>query len=220
MMATSRVLIGAISHEIRNLAAAASAAYRELARGLVRTKRDEFHALGAVIEALENISASGLRLAAHSSIAVADLGMVLDEAQVLIDASFRDEGSAVQWTIPESLPLVEADHHGLLQVFLNLARNSERAMKEREERVLRVEASVEDEMVRIRFQDSGPGVSNPDALFKPFQPGASSTGLGLFIARAVLKSYGGDLYLEPEAQGGCFVVQLRAAEDGGDSGGS
>src|SRR5215831_15175973 len=34
MMATSRVLIGAISHEIRNLAAAALAAYRELARGL------------------------------------------------------------------------------------------------------------------------------------------------------------------------------------------
>lgn len=53
-------------------------------------------------------------------------------------------------------------------MFLNLARNSERAMKEREERVLRVEASVEDEMVRIRFQDSGPGVPNPDALFKPF----------------------------------------------------
>lgn len=220
MMATSRVLIGAISHEIRNLAAAASAAYRELARGLIGTQRDQFHALGTVIEALENISASGLRLAAHSSTAVADLGMVLDEARVLIDASFRDEGSAVQWTIPESLPLVEADHHGLLQVFLNLARNSERAMKEREERVLRVEASVEDEMVRIRFQDSGPGVSNPDALFKPFQPGASSTGLGLFIARAVLKSYGGDLYLEPEAQGGCFIVQLWAADDGGDSGGS
>lgn len=33
MMTTSRVLIGAISHEIRNLAAAASAAYRDLARG-------------------------------------------------------------------------------------------------------------------------------------------------------------------------------------------
>ena len=32
MMTTSRILIGAISHEIRNLAAAASAAYRELAR--------------------------------------------------------------------------------------------------------------------------------------------------------------------------------------------
>jgi two-component system, LuxR family, sensor kinase FixL len=220
MMATSRVLIGAISHEIRNLAAAASAAYRELAEGLGRAQRTQSHALGAVIKALENISTSGLRLAGHSSAAVADLGMVLDEARVLIDASFRDQGSVAQWMIPESLPLVEADHHSLLQVFLNLARNSERAMRETHERVLRIEASIEDDMVRIRFLDSGPGVSNPDALFKPFQPGASSTGLGLFISRAVLKSYGGDLYLEPEAQGGCFVVQLWAAEDAGNSGGS
>jgi C4-dicarboxylate-specific signal transduction histidine kinase len=119
--------------------------------------------------------------------------------------------------IPESLPLVEADHHSLLQVFLNLARNSERAMKGRRVRVLRVEASIEDDMVRIRFRDSGPGVSNPDALFRPFQPGASSTGLGLYISRAVLKSHGGDLHLDPDAQGGCFVVQLWAAEDGGVS---
>jgi two-component system, LuxR family, sensor kinase FixL len=218
MMATSRVLIGAMSHEIRNLAAAAAAAYRELARDLSPAQRDQSQALGTVIDALENVATSGLKLAARSAAAVADLGMVLDEARVLIEASFRDEGSVAQWLVPESLPLVEADHHSLLQVFLNLARNSERAMKGRPERVLRVEVSIEDDLVRIRFRDSGPGVSNPEALFKPFHPGASSTGLGLYISRAVLKSYGGDLQVEPEAQGGCFVVQLWAAEDGGSSG--
>jgi PAS domain S-box-containing protein len=218
MMATSRVLIGAMSHEIRNLASAASAAYRELARGLGAEQRDQSQPLGTVIDALENIATSGLRLAAPSSAAVADLGMVLDEARVLIEASFRDEGSVAQWLIPDSLPLVEADHHSLLQVFLNLARNSERAMKGRPERVLRVEVTMEDDLVRIRFRDSGPGVSNPEALFKPFQPGASSTGLGLYISRAVLKSYGGDLHVEPDAHGGCFMVQLWAAEDGGGPG--
>jgi two-component system sensor kinase FixL len=219
MMATSRVLIGAISHEIRNLAAAASAAYRELARGLDCAHRDRFHALGTVIEALENISTSGLRLAAHSDAAVADLGMVLDEARVLIDASFREAGGVAQWLISDSLPLVEVDHHSLLQVFLNLARSSESAMNEAQVRLLRVEASIEDDMVRIRFRDTGPGVANPDSLFKPFQPGASGTGLGLYISRAVLKSFGGDLYLERDGSGGCcFVVQLWPADDGGNSG--
>jgi C4-dicarboxylate-specific signal transduction histidine kinase len=219
MMATSRVLIGAISHEIRNLAAAASVAYRELAPGLDGAQRGRFHALGAVIDALENISTSGLRLAAHSSAAVADLGMVLDEARVLIDASLREEGGTAQWLMPDSLPLVEADHHSLLQVFLNLARNSESAMKQASERVLRVETSIENDMVRIRFRDSGPGVANPEALFKPFQPGASATGLGLYISRAVLKSYGGDLYLESGGPDGCcFVVQVWAADDAGNSG--
>lgn len=208
MMATSRVVIGAISHEIRNLAAAALAAYRELARGLSRSQREDSHALGRVIGALENIAASGLRLASHSSRAVADLGMVLDEARVLIDASLRDEGGVTEWTIPDALPLVEADHHSLLQVFLNLARNTEQAMRHAPEKILRVEVTGHDEMVLVRFRDTGPGIADPEALFRPLQPGAASTGLGLYISRAMLKSYGGDLYHEPGPGGACFVVRL------------
>jgi two-component system, LuxR family, sensor kinase FixL len=208
MMATSRVVIGAISHEIRNLAAAALAAYRELARGLSRSQREGSHALGRVIEALENIAASGLRLASHSSRAVADLGMVLDEARVLIDASLRDEGGVTEWRIPDTLPLVEADHHSLLQVFLNLARNSEQAMRHGPEKTLRVEVTVDHEMVLVRFRDTGPGIADLEALFRPLQPGGASTGLGLYISRAILKSYAGDLYHEPGTGGACFVVRL------------
>src|SRR5215469_9566169 len=211
MMATSRILIGAVSHEIRNLAAAALAAYKEMARGLSRPQREGSHALGRVIEALENVAASGLTVASHSSRAVADLGMVLDEARVLIDASLRDEGGATEWRIPDALPLVEADHHSLLQVFLNLARNSEEAMRQAPEKILRVEVTTENEMVLVRFRDTGRGIADPEALFRPLQPGATSTGLGLYISRAMLKSYAGDLYHEPDpdnAGGACFVVRL------------
>jgi PAS domain S-box-containing protein len=214
MLATSRVVIGAISHEIRNLAAAASAAYRELMRDLPRSQEGRSHALGAVIEALEQIASSGLRLASHSSRSVADLEMVLDEARVLIEASLREEGGTALWNIPDSLPLVEADHHGLLQVLLNLARNSETAMKNAPEKVLRVEATVEKDLVLVRFRDSGPGIANPESLFKPFQPGSASTGLGLYISRAVMKSYGGDLYCKPSPDGSCFELRIWHAADG------
>lgn len=213
LMTTSRVVIGAISHEIRNLAAAASAAYKDLARDFARSQEQGFHALGTVIEALQSIATSGLRLAAHSSRGVADLGMVLDEARVLIDASLREGGGMTQWSIPEALPLVEADHHGLLQVFLNLARNSEAAMKNVPRKALRVEAAVENDLVLVTFRDTGPGVSNPDELFKAFHAGAASTGLGLYISRAVVKSYGGDLRHKPTPDGTCFELQLWRADD-------
>lgn len=208
MMATSRVLIGAVSHEIRNLAAAALAAFKELEPGLSPSQRQGSQALGRVIEALESIAASGLRIAAPSSPAVADLSMVLDEARVLIDASLRDEGGVSEWNIPEALPLVEADHHSLLQVFLNLARNSEQAMRRAAEKTLRVDVSADSDMVLVRFQDTGPGIANPEILFKPLQPGAQSAGLGLYISKAILKSHGGDLYNEPRPGGACFVVRL------------
>jgi two-component system sensor kinase FixL len=215
MMATSRILIGALSHEIRNLAATASAVFRDLAKSIAPEHQEQSHALGAVIQAVQDISTSGLRLAAHAPKAVADLGMVLDETRVLIDASLRDEGGVSEWKIPHQLPLVEADHHSLLQVFLNLARNSEAAMKGAPTKAIRVEASVYNDMVLVRFRDSGPGIANPEVLFRPFQPGAASSGLGLYISRAVLKSYGGDLYYEPEEHGGRFVVQLWPADDDG-----
>jgi two-component system, LuxR family, sensor kinase FixL len=214
MLATSRVVIGAISHEIRNLAAAASAAYKDLVKDLPRSQEERSHALGAVIEALEHIASSGLRLASHSSRSVADLEMVLDEARVLIEASLREAEGTARWNIPESLPLVEADHHGLLQVLLNLARNSETAMKDAPQKILRVDATVDNDVVLIRFRDSGPGIANPESLFRPFQPGATSTGLGLYISRAVMKSYGGDLYYKPSPDGGCFELQLWHAADG------
>jgi signal transduction histidine kinase len=218
MMATSRVLIGAISHEIRNLAAAAAISYRELTKEFSNWQGERLRALGTVIQALENIATSGLRLAAHSLKSVADLSMVLDEARVLIGASIRDMGGTAYWKIPDGLPLVEADHHSLLQVFLNLARNSEAAMKGVPEKILWVEASVDEAALLVAFRDTGAGVANPESLFRPFQAGAASTGLGLYISRAVLKSYGGDLHCAPNSRGGCFVVRLRVAADAANPG--
>ena len=79
-------------------------------------------------------------------------------------------------------------------------------------RGLAISAAVEgDRIVTVRFEDTGPGVSCPDRLFQPFQPGAEGTGLGLYISRALLRSYGGDLRFEPGESGSCFVVELQTA---------
>jgi len=212
MMATSRILVGAVSHEIRNLAAAAQAAHRGLAMVPGIADAENFNTLGTIIEGMEKLAASGLGLATDRAAAIADLGMVLDETRVVVDSLFRDAGGAVTWEIAGGLPLVEADHHSLLQVFLNLARNSQHAMKDCKAQTLSVAAGEENDMIAVRFQDTGPGVARPDDLFKPFQPGAMSTGLGLYISRAVLRSYGGDLRHEPTSQGSSFVVELWPIE--------
>jgi signal transduction histidine kinase len=48
--------------------------------------------------------------------------------------------------------------YGLVQVFLNLARNSQRAMQRFETKRLRVSASDEGSTVVIRFEDTGVGM--------------------------------------------------------------
>jgi len=213
MMATSRVLVGAISHEIRNLASAAAVAHGDLARHSALRGDEQYQALGSLIEGLEKIASTGLRAASSREAAVADLGTVLDEARIVLEPSLREAGVSLIWEAGASLPLVQADHHSLLQVFVNLARNSLQALEDAPVREVRVSTAVENDVVLVRFRDSGPGVARPEELFRPFQAGARSFGLGLYISRAILRSHGGGLRYEPEQGGSCFTVELWPMEE-------
>jgi PAS domain S-box-containing protein len=213
MMATSRVLVGAISHEIRNLASAAAGAYARLAAECPVQDNEQFRVLGTLIEGLEKIASSGLRAASNREAVVADLGTVLDEARIVIEPGLREAGISLAWEVGNALPLVQADHHSLLQVFVNLARNSAQALEGRPVREVRISVAVESDLVAIHFRDSGPGVAQPDQLFRPFQAGAHSVGLGLYISRAILRAHGGGLRYNPEGPGSCFTVELWPVEN-------
>jgi C4-dicarboxylate-specific signal transduction histidine kinase len=112
---------------------------------------------------------------------------------------------------------VQCDQHSLLQVFVNLARNSQEALKRSTRRQLCISAASESDLVVVRFRDTGPGVAHPDDLFRPFHHGAQanshSFGLGLYVSRAILRSYGGSLRYEPQPAGSCFAVELWPVED-------
>ena len=144
-----------------------------------------------------------------------ELTSVLDELRVLIETAYHESHIEVQWDTQEPLPLVWADRFGLIQVFLNLAKNSRRAMASTGTKRLRIAAREEDGTITIRFVDTGTGVASPENLFRPFQRGADSSGLGLYVSRAIMRSFGGELSYEPRSQGCCFavVLPLRGAEE-------
>ncbi len=216
MMATSRVLVGAISHEIRNLASAAATAHSALAdTGIARS--EHYQALGTLIRGLEKIASSGLSVASTREAALADLETVLDETRIVIEPTLREAGIEVTWEIPGRLPLVQADQHSLLQVFVNLARNSQRALENQAGPMVRISAALERDLVVVRFRDNGPGVAHPEELFRPFQPGSQSYGLGLYISRAILRAHGGGLRYESQPEGSCFAVELWPVENASET---
>jgi C4-dicarboxylate-specific signal transduction histidine kinase len=123
------------------------------------------------------------------------------------------------WQEAAELPLVWADRYGLMQVFLNLTKNSFRAMESVANKRLTITTVVSDGSVIVRFQDTGIGVSNPQGLFRPFQADAKATGLGLYVSRALVKNFGGDLIYEHRDHGCCFAVVLERVshtEEAGD----
>jgi len=133
----------------------------------------------------------------------------LDECRIVIEPTFRDSGMEILWSLEGNLPPIAGDHHGLLQVFLNLAKNSQAAMESTEQKQLKVTACVEHNSVVVRFEDTGFGIAYPENLFRPFQSGSASTGLGLYVSRAILKSFGAEITYEPRSEGCCFAVTIQ-----------
>src|SRR5260370_41749713 len=175
--------------------------------------REDFSTLGTLVEGLEKMAGLELRQTSKSVAESIDVRSVLEELRIVIEPSFQDSDVSVRWDFPGSLPHVWADRQALLQAFLNIAKNSQRALEGRDPRTLIVRALANGTSVAVRFIDSGPGVANPDRLFEPFQPGAQASGLGLYLSRAFVRAFQRESEYEPQPQGSCFSVVLALASE-------
>jgi PAS domain S-box-containing protein len=210
LLAGSRIAIGAVSHEIRNISGAVAAVYQNLTREGVLAGNRDFEALGNLITALERIASVNMHQSTNQAADV-DLGALLDELRIVISPMLEEENITVQWTSESRLPLIWADRPSLMQVFLNLVTNSIRALSTRDNRQLSIRARAEGSRVLVEFADSGGGVAHPDQLFRAFQDSAQSSGLGLYLSRAFLRSFGGEIRYLALPDGACFIVNLQVA---------
>lgn len=213
MLAGSRIAVSAVSHEVRNICGAITAVHQNLSRTNAFPGNKDFDALENLVSALERVAAIDLRPYPEQTSEV-DVAAVLDDLKIVISPSLSEFDITCQWSIDPNLPLVWADGTNLIQVFLNLTTNSIRILShERSDRNLSISATLEGARVIVKVADNGPGVARPEELFRPFQAGAQNTGLGLYLARAFARSFGGDLHYEPVPAGACFIVELAPVEE-------
>jgi PAS domain S-box-containing protein len=208
LLKNARIVMGAVSHEIRNLCGAISVVHRNLSHLPRVAGTPDFQALGTLVEGLEKIASLDIKPSTEQSLAPLEIRSVLDELRLLIDASLNQAGVQIVWSVDDNLPSVSADRYGLMQVFLNLVKNSQRAMESSDSKQLTISAVAEEQSVVIRFEDTGHGVEAPEKLFQPFQSRAAATGLGLYVSRAILRTFRGDLHYEPRERGSSFAVSL------------
>jgi two-component system, LuxR family, sensor kinase FixL len=212
LMAGSRILVGAVSHEVRNVCGAISIIYENLARGGSLSASKDFEALGSLVETLHKIASLELKASRSSSqVGGIELAETLDDLRIVLEPYCKDVGIEVTWDIPANLPPVWADRHSVLQVLLNLTKNSERAVENATIKRIAIGVTASNGIVSIRVTDTGTGIASADKLFQPFQKGAESTGLGLYLSRAFVRSFHGDLRYEPTPSGCVFVIDLTAA---------
>jgi two-component system, LuxR family, sensor kinase FixL len=63
--------------------------------------------------------------------------------------------------------------------------------------------------VIVRISDNGPGVRQPDKLFRPFGGGAPVASFGLYLSRAIVNSFQGELSYEALQPGARFLLSLQ-----------
>ena len=127
----------------------------------------------------------------------------------------------VRFVASGAAPRFETDRRLLTQVLLNLVRNAVEAIPDGEagEVTLRLECG-ESGGVRIEVADTGPGMPEEERarLFEPFfTTKAFGTGLGLPIARSLVRSLGGELTIQPNTPRGTLagIEFPRARATGG-----
>lgn len=161
-----------------------------------------------------------------------DLRALVEEAGAAVLATVRPDGARVvaEWEngVPDGL-VVEADAAQLARALVNLGRNAVQAgatlvritavrvtaVRVTEVRATAVGAPAEGRggALLLEVADDGPGLPPRarDNLFQPFAGSARAggVGLGLAIAREVLRAHGGELRLvESTAAGTRFALEL------------
>ena len=154
-----------------------------------------------------NFARQGSPLLSPSCFSLRDLVDEVESAVKMSDLGGNDTG----WNNDvERELLVEADREQLFRVLNNLTRN---AIQAGAENINFAVSPKPQNAVCIKVQDDGPGLPDKakDNLFTPF---ASSTkqdgsGLGLVIARDVMRAHGGDLnVLRTSEEGTIFGIEL------------
>jgi len=208
-----RILASAVSHEIRNLCSAIFVVASNLGRNSAVSADPDFVALKNLATGLRDLASVDLRKRTRASLSSVSLHDLSEELRVIIGQDWRDIDGEFEWRVPNNFPAVRANKQGLMQTLLNLSQNSLRAIENSDVKRLVIESSYSDGHIFLRVCDTGPGLKTDKNLFQPFRKEADGSGLGLYVSRALIESFGGELRFEPTDTGCCFVIMLQAAGD-------
>jgi len=119
--------------------------------------------------------------------------------------------------LDESIPEIIGDEEHLQRVFLNIFINALNSMPQGGELRVSSLAEIENNMVSVKIEDTGKGISKEDIdhLFEPFfsrQSGGS--GLGLFVVKMVVDELNGKIQVNSVVgQGTQFIISFPVLQD-------
>jgi two-component system sensor histidine kinase PilS (NtrC family) len=223
-MAAIGELSAGIAHELRNPLAAISGSVQVLSSTLETSDArrrlfdiivDESRRLDRTIEGFLKFSRPPEKSEARFDVAE----LLAENVELLGNSEQVSESHEVRAELDPPSAFILADKDQISQIFWNLARNALSAMPDGG--TLVVAGSLSGETYRIRFRDTGRGMTEDErrTMFHPFKTTFhSGTGLGMAIVYRLVQEHGGQLQVDSELGHGTTVTvelplgqQARAA---------
>jgi signal transduction histidine kinase len=135
-----------------------------------------------------------------------DLRPVLDELGTLLAPQARKQEVQLTLFIPQEPVLIVGHRDRLKQAFLNISVNALEAMPRGGD--MTIDMKPRENLVRISIRDTGSGIP-PEILAqiydREFTTKGSGSGIGLYVARALVEFHGGEIGVESEEGRGTQV---------------
>ena len=150
-----------------------------------------------------------------------EVAEILERASAATASIFTEKRLALVQKIDKELPPVYGDKDRLIQVMINLLSN---AVKFTDKGRIKCSAQRQGEMVIVRVEDTGMGISERDIhqIFEKFKQigddtltnKPQGTGLGLPICKEIVERHGGKIWVESiPGEGSTFVFTLPVQRD-------
>lgn len=133
------------------------------------------------------------------------LYMLVNDSLSMLYDSLDKKGIQVQVDVPVSLPVISGDRTRLMQVVLNILKNSQEAFRDdAPDKKIILRGYALPQWLVLEIEDNGTGFE-PEMASRFFQRGfttkSSGSGLGLYNCRVIIESHSGIIRISSEGKG-------------------
>jgi len=195
-----------------------------ITEGISKTQTDNQEEITAAIKELMNIIAHIQEIlniqrqfvkghsGAHERKPV-NLANLVDNCRSMLYASFDKKGIQLRVDIPHGPYIIKGDHTKLMQVILNVLKNSIEAINmDAAEKKISIAIDADDNAIELTVIDNGIGFT-PEIGSRFFERGFTTkktgTGLGLYNCKTIVESHGGSFKIQSNGVGLGAVTTIR-----------